>query len=242
MQVVIPEEYFSPLDPERSDVPTAYTPSVSLRLLSDAAYILGHTPDATFSIHPTYRPYTNGGAGSDMLLDVIHQTEHGTRNPFAPKFDAMSGGQESCSKAEARLLQAIRHPEYPAEEEQSVRVVVDESGKPLLIQKNIGHRIKGVSLALSLGSLNIGPVTWDAGMLLQVSTPHRVENAEPVTTIQPKQVSKLAVLRASLFALPAYERISFLSCPSRFSETDARVMGRITMDEIRDSVHELIRR
>lgn len=244
MTFVLPEERFHPQDPIRGEVPHAYTPNVPLRLISDAAWELGAAPDTDLEIDPDYEPEIIGAAGEMMLRDIIQQSQQPYVGTSAPHFSAMPGGLESCSVAEPRMLMAIRHLHYQVGStffglDQAVRIVNDEAGQPLLIQKNASAKPgRGVNLGMSLQDLQIGKVVWPAGTLLQVRSPHRIENDEPVSVISADQVRALGPLRLSAFALPPEERQPFIEMSS-YDAFLADVIGNISMDEIRDSVFAL---
>jgi hypothetical protein len=238
MSFLVPQEYFAPENPVNGSMPHAYTPTVPLRLISETAWHLGADNEAELQIHPYYEPYITGAAGASILRNIINQTRDRDGNTLAPHFESMIGTSEACSAAEPRLLAAIRHPEYVGDAEQSIRIVNDEAGEPLLIQKNVDRRIKGIRLGLSLQELIIGNTTWPAGTLLQVRSPHKVEHAEPVTVISADRVDRVGILRLSCFTLPLDERAVFLE-QDGYSSTDTRVIGSITMDEIRERVSAL---
>ena len=244
MTFVLPEEHFHPQDPIRGEVPYAYTPNVPLRLISDAAWELGAAPDTDLEIDPEYESEIIGAAGEMILRDIIQQSQQPYIATSAPHFSAMPGGLESCSAAEPRMLMAIRHPHYQVGStffgiNQAVRIVSDETGQPLLIQKNADARPnRGIHLGMSLQDLQIGKVVWPAGTLMQVRSPHRIENSKPVSVISPDQVRALGPLRLSAFALPPEEREPFIEM-SHYDAFLADVIGNVSMDEIRDSVSAL---
>lgn len=236
----MPREHFAPEDPVQGSIPYAYTPTVPLRLLCDAACELGMAPTSELDIDPVYEDWIAGSAGETILRDVISQTQDTARTDDAaiPHFGAMPGGYESCSLAEPRFLDAIRHPAHTLTK-QSVRIVSDLDGDPLLIQKNADSRsLHGVPLGLSLRELHIGKTVWPAGTLVQVRSPHRIEHEEPVTVISPDQVRALGVLRLSGFALSPSERAAFVERAGH-NYAITRLINTVTMDEIRDCVAAL---
>jgi hypothetical protein len=235
MPFYIPQEHFAPENPSIGTMPYAYTPTVPRRLINAAAWHLGQDPDMELRVHPRYMPYIAGNAGASALAAIMNQAHQRDHSVSTARFAAMVGGLETCSMAEPRLLEAIQHPEYPQVNRQSVRIVSSEAGDPLLIQKNVDHRVTGVNLGLSLQELTIVNTVWPAGTLLRVRSAHRVEHAEPVTTIAAHQISHLGVLRLSAFALPPDERQSVLHRDT-YDDTDMRILGSITMDEIREHV------
>ncbi len=193
-----------------------HTPTVPLRLLAEAAFELAFNPNERLSVDPKLEPYITDSPGSHMLKDIICQSIQGPRAVPLPKFKTTIGQLDTCAAVEELFFTALKNGMNPTSS-QSLRVVTSESGRPLLVQKNANsdsHSIVRVPSALTLEDLTIGNITWPAGQIVQVYTPHRVKSGERLTVITHDQVTALGVIRPSAFALEPAERHVFGAHPS----------------------------
>ncbi len=224
--MLIPEYSFDVSDPRFIDVPMAYTPTVPLRLIVEAAFALAKDPDQDISIRPEYLPYISGTLGDIILQDILDQHHRGiARDKFAARFDATLGTTAACATAEGRFLDSL------LSRTEATRIIVNESGDPLVFQKNVDKKCIGERLGLTLRDLTIGRITYPSGILVKVKTPHHVTDHAPVTIMPHGQIEALGVLRVSAFAVPPASRDPFLvECD------DGGEVADTTMDDIRDSV------
>ncbi len=194
-----------------------HTPTVPLRLLSEAAFELAINPDERLVVDPSLESHISETQDGHMIRDVIFQNTNGPHPVSLPRFNTIIGELETCSSAEELFFMAIKNAAEPTST-QSLRVVTSDNGRPLILQKNANaaeRSLYKVPSALTLENLTIGNITWPAGQIVQLRTPHRIENAERLTTITHDQVIGLGVIRSSAFALRPAERDAFKSRSDR---------------------------
>lgn len=232
-------ESIDPLKPWLTTMPIANTPTVALRLMYESALTLGVHPDESLSVHPSLEQYIGDDADSVMLQNIIHQSQHGPLATTYPRFNVHQGDLGTCYETESRIFKAIEHGLNQDQSLQSLRIIVDTAGLPLILQKNADNKGEGIRSGLTLHDLTIGDTTWPAGHLVHIRSTHRVKHEEPISIIGSDEVTSLGVLRAAAFALPIGERQAFINDPTE-AEAYKQKLARTSMAEIRSQVEQIV--
>jgi hypothetical protein len=229
--MILPEHAFSVNNTTTSGMPMSFTPTVPLRLISEAALALARKPHQPLEIHEDYRTHIEGALGSTVLEDILEQNRRGVRDPFAPQFKAKLGRSTtgSCAQAEELFLNALW-----SSASRSVRIFLDTFGEPVLYEKSARMKYNGARSGLALQDVTIGDITWPAGTLVEIKTRHNMTGDQSVMVTSHDQVESVAPLRLSAFTFPPQEREPFLRACNGLG------VGHKTIADIRDSVIGLV--
>src|SRR5687767_8004156 len=97
IQLPVSPELVHPSDPSLDTMPLSHTPTIPLRLMYESALTLGAHPDAWLSVHASLDPYITNDAASNMLRDILRQSQDRPHPTAYPRFNAHQGDLETCS-------------------------------------------------------------------------------------------------------------------------------------------------